>query len=161
MRVLVKAVVRMPKLALAVFLLALAVLAGIMSYAGYLVVGVLANHLGTGRLMAGLLLGGLFARLPWVGHGKLRTIGLLPKQARLPVMVALLAFCLLTYLYRGEIVPMLVLGFATTFLLTYRPMRRVIVNRAMSSLFTWSPGPNHPKSTDNTVTDVEFREKKD
>jgi len=151
----------MPKLAIAALLLALATLAGIMSYAGFLVVGVVANHLGTGRLMAGLLLGALFARLPWIREGKLRTIGLLPRRARLPVMVALLAFCLLSYLYRGEWVSMLILGFATTFLLTYRWMRQMIVSRAVSSLFKLAPAPSHPKSADNEVTDVEFREKKD
>jgi hypothetical protein len=161
LRFLVQAAVRMPKVAIVALLLVLATLAGIMSYAGFLVVGVVANHLGTGRLMAGLLLGGLFARLPWVREGKLRTIGLLPKRARLPVMVALLAFCLLSYLYQGEVVPMLVLGFAMTFLLIYRRLRQVIVSRAMSSLFKMPPDPNLPKSTDNAVIDVEFREKKD
>ena len=161
LRILVKAAVRTPKLAIAALLLALATLAGIMSYAGYLVVGIVANHVGTDRLMAGLLLGGLFARLPWVREGKLRSIGLLPTRARLPVMVALLAFCLLSYLYRGEFVPMLVLGFATTFLLTYRRLRQMVVSQAMSSLFKPSTDLDHPKSTDNTVIDVEFREKKD
>jgi len=161
LRFLAQMAVRMPKLAIAALLLALATLAGTMSYAGFLVVGVFANHLGTGRVIAGLLLGVLFARLPWVREGKLRSIGLLPKRARLPVMLALLAFCLLSYLYRGELVPMLVLGFATTFLLTYRRMRQLIVSRAMSSLFKFSPDPNHPKSTDDAVIDVEVREKKD
>jgi hypothetical protein len=161
LRALLKAAVRMPKLAIAAILLALVTLACIMSYAGFLVVGVVANYLGTGRLMAGLLLGGLFARLPWVREGKLRTIGLLPKRARLPVMVALLTFCLLSYLYRGAFVPMLVLGFAATFLLTYRRMRQAIVSRAISSLFKLPPDLNHPKRTDNAVVDVEFQEKKD
>ena len=161
MRFLLQATVRRPKLAIVALLLALATLAGLMSYGGFLVVGVVANHLGTGRVIAGLLLGGLFARLPWVRERKLRTIGLLPKRARLPVMVALLAFCLLSYLYEGEVVSTLVLGFATTFLLTYRRIRQMIVSRAMSSLFKMPPDPNHPKSTDNAVIDVEFREKKD
>ena len=151
----------MPRLAIAVLLLALVALASTMSYAGFLVVGIVSDQLGTGRLMAGLLLGILFARLPWMRKGKLRTIGLLPKRARLPVMAALLAFCLLSYLYRGEMVPVLFLGFATTFLLAYRRMRQMIVNRAISSLFKSSAAPNHAKKTDNTVIDVEYREKKD
>lgn len=155
----------MPRLAIAVALLALAALAGAMTYAGYLVVGVVSAHLGTGRLVAGFLLGLLFARLPWVSAGKLRTVGLLPKRARLPVMVALLAFCLLSFLYQGEIVPVLVLGFAASFLLTYRWIRQTILNRALSSFFKLTADPdrqNGPaKSADDTVTDVEFREKKD
>jgi hypothetical protein len=151
----------MPRLVIAVLLLALVALASTMSYAGYLTVGVVADHLGTGRLMAGLLLGVIFTRLPWVREGKLRTIGLLPKRARLPVMAALLAFCLLSSLYRGEWVPMLFLGFAMTFLLTYRRIRQMIVSRSISSLFKSSADPNHAKSTDDTVIDVEFREKKD
>jgi len=161
LRFLAKMALRMPKLAIAALLLALAGLAGTMSYAGYLVVGVVANHLGTGRVMAGLLLGVLFARLPWAREGKWRSIGLLPKRARLPVLLALLAFCLLSYLYRGELLPTLVLGFAMTFLLTYRRMRQLVISRAISSLFKFSPDPKHPKSTDDAVIDVEFREKKD
>ncbi len=136
-----------------------------MTYAGYLVVGVVADHLGTGRFLAGLLLGGLFARLPWIREGKLRTVGVLPKRARLPVMIALLAFCLLNFLYRAEIVPMLFLGFAATFLLTYRWIRQAMLSRAFSSLFKLPSEPNHPKSSAktaaDTVIDVEFREKKD
>jgi hypothetical protein len=151
----------MPRLVIAVLLLALVALAGTMSYAGYLVVSIVADHLGTGRLLAGLLLGVLFARLPWVREGKLRTIGLLPKRARLPVMVALLAFCLLNYLYRGDWVPMLFLGFAMTFLLTYRRIKQIVVGRAISSLFKSSANPSYPKNTDSTVIDGEFREKKD
>lgn len=151
----------MPKLVIAVLLLALVALASTMSYVGYLVVSVVADHLGTGRLLAGLLLGGVFARLPWVREGKLRTVGLLPKRARLPVMAALLAFCLLNYLYRGEWVPMLFLGFALTFLLAYRRMRQMIVARAVSSLFKSPSDRGYPKNTDDKVIDVEFREKKD
>ncbi len=151
----------MPRLAIAVLLLALVSLAGTMSYAGYLVVGVVADHLGTSRLLAGLLLGVLFARLPWIREGKLRTIGLLPKRARRPVIVALLAFCLLSFFYRGEWLPMLFLGFAMAFLLAYRRMRKRVVGRATSSLFNFAAAPKHSQSTDNTVIDVEFREKKD
>lgn len=151
----------MPRLAIAVALLLLVALASTMTYTGYLVVTVVADYLDTGRFLAGLLLGGLFARLPWIREGKLHTVGLLPKRARLPVMVAILAVCLLNFLNRGEIVPMLFLGFAVTFLLTYRWIRQAILSRAFSSLFKSSADKNSPKSTDHTVVDVEFREKKD
>jgi predicted membrane-bound dolichyl-phosphate-mannose-protein mannosyltransferase len=62
LRLLVTAAVRMPKLAIALALPALAALAGTMSYTGWLVVGVLTDHLGTGRFVAGLLLGALLVR---------------------------------------------------------------------------------------------------
>jgi hypothetical protein len=151
----------MPRLAVAVLLLALVALASTMSYVGYLIIGVIAGHLGTSRLLAGLLLGVLFARLPSVRDGKLRTIGLLPKWARLPVMVALLAFCLLSFSYRGEWVPVMFLGFATAFLLIYPQIKKRIAHRLMS-FFSKSPtGQNPPQSTVDTVIDVEFREKKD
>jgi hypothetical protein len=158
---LVKAAIRRPKLAIAVLLLVLAVLAGTLSYTGYLVVGAVAGYLGTSRVMAGLLLGVLFARLPWVVARKLRTIGLLPKRARLPVMVALLAFCLLSYSYRGEWIPVLFLTFAGAFLVAYPRIRKTITERVISSLFKPSVGPNHSKSADDNVIDGEFREKKD
>jgi hypothetical protein len=150
----------MPRLTLAVVVLALAALASTMSYTGFLVVGVLADHLGTGRAMAGLLLGVLFARFPSFSKGKLRTIGLLPKPARRPIMASLLALCLLSFLSRGEYVPALVTGFATAFLLTYPWMRRAISGRLLSSVFTFAAGRNPPSSTDGTVIDVEFTEKK-
>jgi hypothetical protein len=161
LRFLVTAALRMPKLAVALLFLALIALASTLSYAGYLVVGVVAEHLGIGRVLAGLLLGGFFARIPWIRAGKLRTIGLLPKRARRPVMLALLAFCLLNFLYKGEVVPVLFTGFAGAFLLTYPRLRQMIVNRAISSFFKTSAGSHHPKSTDDMVIDVEFREKKD
>lgn len=151
----------MPRLAIAATLLALVALAGSMSYAGYLVVSMVAEHLDTGRFIAGLLLGALFARLPWVREGKLRTIGLLPKRARLPVMIALLGFCLLNFLYRSEWVPILFLGFAMSFLLTYPRIRKRVVDRTISSFFNLSAGQNRPRDADDKVIDVEFREKKD
>lgn len=151
----------MPRLTLAVAILVLAALASTMTYTGYLVVGVLADYLGIGRVMAGLLLGGLFARLPWIRKGKLRTVGLLPKHVRRPTMLLLLAFCLLSFLYQGEKVPALFLGFAATFLLTYPWIRQAILGRMFSSLFKSPTDLNHPKRTDDTVIDVEFREKKD
>lgn len=151
----------MPKLALALVLLALAALAGSMSYAGYLVVSMLADHLGTGRLLAGLLLGIIFARLPSIREGKLRTIGLLPKPARRPVMLALLAFCIFSYLYRGEPVPVLFLSFAAAFLLAFPSLRKTMIDRTLSSLFSMPGASPPPKREDDTVIDVEFREKKD
>jgi hypothetical protein len=151
----------MPKLAIAVLLLGLVTLASTLSYTGYLVVGAVAEHLGLHRLMAGLLLGVLFARLPWVAQRKLRTIGLLPKRTRQPVMVALLTFCLLSYSYRGELVPVLFLAFAGAFLLTYPWMRKIIVGRVTSFVFPASIEPSQSRNADNSVIDVEFREKKD
>ncbi|MFC5550001.1 hypothetical protein [Massilia aerilata] len=90
----------MPKLTLALALCVLVALAGTLSYSAYLVVGVLADYLGTGRGMAGLLLGALFARFPWASKGKLRIVGLLPRPVRRPVMASLLALCLLYFLSR-------------------------------------------------------------
>ena len=151
----------MPKLTLAVALFALAALAGTMTYTGFLVVGVLADQLGTGRVIAGLLLGGLFARFPSISKGKLRTVGLLPKPLRRPVMVSLLGLCLLSFLSRGEYVPALFIGFAVAFLLTFPWLRRAIFARMKSSLFKSAAGQNPAKNVDGTVIDVEFREKKD
>lgn len=152
---------RMPKLAIAVLILVLVAIAGTISYAGYLVVGIVSDYLGTGRFVAGLLLGGLFARLPYISQGKLRTVGLLPKHARRPVLLALLAVCLLTLLYRGALVPSLFLGLAVSYLLAYRWMRQAFINRALSSLFGSSIDPARPTNTDATIIDVEVREKKD
>jgi peptidoglycan/LPS O-acetylase OafA/YrhL len=150
-----------PRLTIAVALLALATLASTLTYTGFLVVGIVAEHLGTGRVMAGLLLGGLFARFPWLRKGKLCTVGLLPKLARRPVMVSLLALCLLCFLSRGDYVSALFAGFATTFLLTFPWIRRAIFDRMLSSLFKPAADQNRPKSTDGTVIDAQFREKKD
>jgi hypothetical protein len=74
----VNAAVHAPKLAIAVLILALVVLAGTLSYAAYLVVGVISDYLVIGRFMAGLLFGGLSARVPFIRQGKLRSVGLLP-----------------------------------------------------------------------------------
>ena len=151
---------RMPKLTIAVALVVLAALASTMTYTGFLVVGVLADHLGTGRVMAGLLLGGLFARFPWISRGKLRIVGLLPKPVRRPLIVSFLAFCLLNFLSRGEYVPAVFTGFATAFLLTFPWLKRAIFDRMLSSVFKFT-GQNPSKSTDDTVIDAEFREKKE
>lgn len=150
----------MPKRTIAVALFVLAALASTMTYTGFLVVGVVADHLGTGRVMAGLLLGGLFARFPWISKGKLRIVGLLPKPVRRPLIVSLLALCLLNFLSRGEYVPAALTGFATAFLLTYPWLRRAIFDRTFSSVFKFA-GQNAPKSNDGTVIDGEFREKKE
>lgn len=151
---------RMPKLTIAVALLALVALASTITYTGFLVVGVLADYLGTGRVLAGLLLGALFARFPWIRKGKLRIVGLLPKPVRRPLIVGLLALCLLTFLSRGQYVPAGFAGFTTAFLLGYPWVRRAIFDRMLSSVFKFA-GRNPPKSTDDTVIDGEFREKKD
>ena len=160
LRFLVSAAIRMPKLAGAVAFLVLAVLASTLSYAGFLVVGVLAEQLGTSRVVAGLLLGGLFARFPWVVAGKLRIVGLLPQAIRRPLIVGLPALCLVYFLARGDYLPALVTGFATGFLLTYPWLRRAIFDRILSFVFK-SPGQHPFKRTDHNVIDGEFREKKD
>jgi hypothetical protein len=156
---LVRAAIRAPKLAAAVALALLAALASTLTYTGYLVVGVLADYLGTSRFTAGLLLGILFARFPRVSKGKLRLVGLLPKPARRPLIVSILALCLVTFLARGDYVPAAFTGFATLFLLTWPWLRRALFDRILSSIFKFTG--RHPrKSTDDMVIDGEFREKK-
>lgn len=150
----------MPKLTIAAALVMLAALAGTLTYTGYLVVGMLADYLGTGRGMAGLLLAGLFARFPWVSEGRLRIVGVLPKPARRPLMVSLLAFCLLHFLSQGDHVQAGVTGFATAFLLTFPWVRRAVSDRMRSSVFGFA-GKNRPARTDDNVIDGEFRERKD
>jgi hypothetical protein len=131
-----------------------------MTYTGFLVVGVLADQLGTSRAVAGLLLGGIFARFPWVIKGKLRIVGVLPKPVRRPLIVGMVAVCLLNFLWRGEYVPALFTGFATAFLLTYPWLRRVVFDRTFASFFKFT-GRNAPQSAGGTVIEGEFREKKD
>ena len=145
---------------LGVALFVLAVLAGTMTYTVFLVVGVLADYLGTGRLVAGLILGGLFARFPWISNGKLRIVGLLPKPVRRPLMVSILALCLLTLLVRSDYVPALFAGFATAFLITYPWLKRAMFDRISSSVFAFT-GRERPQGTDDMVIDGEFREKKE
>lgn len=151
----------MPKLVIAVALLALIALASTMTYTGYLVVGVLAGYLDTARIWAGLLLAVIFARLPQIRDGKLRTIGLLPKPARRPVMLSLLAVCLISFVHRGEIPSALFVTFAATFILAYPRMRRAVLGRMLAPFAAASTNRNRPNNTDDTVIDVEFREKKD
>lgn len=145
-------------LCIALFLLA--VLAGTMTYTVFLVVGVLADYLGTGRVAAGLLLGVLFARFPWISNGKLRIVGLLPKPVRRPLMVSILALCLLTFLVRGDYGPALFAGFATALLLTYPWLKRVMFDRMSSSVFTFT-GRRRTQGADDMVIDGEFREKRE
>lgn len=151
----------MPKLTLAVALLVLAALAGTMTYAGFLVIGFLADHLGTSRIVAGLLLGALFARFPRIRQGKLGLVGLLPKPFRRPVMVSLLALCSLDLLSRSEYVPALFTGFTAAFLLAFAWLRRIIFDRMLSSVFKFTGRNPAAGSAGDTVIDGEFREKKD
>ncbi|KFI07884.1 hypothetical protein [Massilia sp. BSC265] len=150
----------MPKRTIAVALFVLAALASTMTYTGFLVIGVLAEYLGTGRVLAGLLLGALLARFPWIRKGKLRIVGLLPKPVRRPFMVSLLALCLLHFLWRGEYVPAAFTGFTTAFILTFPWLRRAMFDRMLASFFKFT-GRNPPNSVDDRVIDAEFREKKD
>lgn len=152
--------IRMPKLAAAAALSVLVVLAGMMAYTGFLVVGVLADQLGTGRFVAGLLLGALFARFPWISNGKPRIVGLLPKPVRRPLMVTILALCIVHFVWQGDYVPALCTGFTTAFLLTLPWLRRVIFDRLLGSVFKFA-GRHPEKGTDDTVIDGEFREKKE
>ncbi|MBB3223098.1 hypothetical protein [Pseudoduganella umbonata] len=145
---------------IAVVLLLLVALAGAMTYTGFLVIGVLADLLGTGRFLAGLLLGVLFARFPWMSKGKLRIVGLLPKPARRPLIVGLLGLSLVIFLSRGETVPALFTGFATAFVIGFPWLRRAIFDRMLSSVFNFT-GQKPSKDTDDGVIDGEFREKKD
>ena len=154
------AAMRMPRLTIAVTLLALAVLASTLTYTGFLVVGVVADYLGTGRIVAGLLLGVLLARLPWIVKGKLRLVGLIPKLLRRPFMVSLLTLCLLSFLWRGEYVSAVFTGFATVFLLTFPWLKRAIFDRILLSVSKLA-GRNPAKSSDHTVIDGDFREKKE
>ncbi|MFP5393397.1 MAG: hypothetical protein ACLGI6_17920 [Gammaproteobacteria bacterium] len=132
-----------------------------MGYTGYLVVGVVADLLGTGRVVAGLLLGLVFARIPSLSNGKLRTVGLLPKAVRRPAIVSLLALCLVRFLSHGEYLPALFAGFAAVFVLTFPWLRKAIFARMSSSAFKFGAGRNRPQRADDRVIDGEFREKKD
>lgn len=131
-----------------------------MTYTGFLVIGVVADYLGTGRIAAGLLLGILFARFPWISQDNLRIVGLLPKPVRRPLIVSLLALGLFTFVARGDYVPALFTGVATAFVLVYPWLRRTIVDRMSSSVFTFA-GQRRPERTDDTVIEGEFRERKE
>lgn len=150
----------MPKLVLAVALLLLAALASTLTYTAYLVVGVLAEQLGTGRVVTGLLLGAVFARFPWISQGRLRIAGLLPKPVRRPLIVGILALCLLNFLVRGEYVPAGFTGFAVVFLVCFPWLRRAIFQRILTAVVKFT-GNSRPTSIDDMVIDGEFREKKE
>lgn len=160
LRYLITAAWRMPKLTIAFVVLALVVLASTMTYTGFLVVGVLADYLGTGRFLAGLLLGAVFARFPWASKGKLRIVGLLPKPVRRPLIVSLLVLCSLHFLWLGDYVSAAFTGFATAFLLAYPWLRRAMFDRILATVFKFA-GRTPAKSNDDMVIDGEFREKKD
>ena len=157
---LVRTAIRLPKLTATVALVVLFALAGTMAYTGFLVVGVLADQLGTGRFVAGLLLGVLFARFPWISNGKPRIVGLLPKPVRRPLIMGILVLCLLHFVWQGDYVPALFIGVTTAFLLSFPWLRRAIFDRLMGSVFKFT-GRNSAKPTDDTVIDGEFREKKE
>lgn len=141
--------------------MALAALASTLSYTGFLAVGVLADYIGTSRTVTGLLLGGLFARFPWIGKGKLRIVGLLPKPARRPLILGLLALCLLHLLSTDDYVRALFPGFTMVFILGFPWLRRAIFGRMSSSVFKFATGKHSLESTGDTVIDGEFREKKE
>lgn len=151
----------MPKLTGAIVFFLLVLLAGTLTYAGFLVVGVLAAYLDTSRVVAGLLLAALFARFPWISKGKPRIVGVLPKPARRPLFLGLLALCLLHFLWYGAWVPAAFTGFATVFLLTMPRLRRLVFDRIMSSVFKFTGRRKPPERRDDMVIDAEFREKKD
>ena len=155
---------RAPRLALAALLLALVALAGTSTYAGYLVIDMVADYLGTGHFVAGLLLGIVFFRLPKMRDGKLQTVGLLPKRARLPVVLALLAACLTLHVQQREAVPAIFLALAAVFLLSFRWMRQAVRRRFKSMMVRPDLNENENmtvKRIDPSVIDVDFREKKD
>lgn len=151
---------RRPKLAAAAAFVVLAALASTMTYTGFLVVGVVAEYLGTGRFVAGLLLGVLLARFPAISKGKLRIVGLLPKPARRPLIVGLLALCLVHFLSRGDHVGAGFTGFATAFVLTFPWLRRAMFDRMLSSVFRFT-GRQPRERSDDMVIDGEFRERKE
>lgn len=158
---LLSAVSGTPRLTIAVVLLLLVALATTFTYTGYLVVGVLADQLGTSRFLAGLLLGGVFARFPKVSQGRLRMAGLLPKPVRRPAMLCLLAFCLASLVVQGAHGPAAVTGFTTAFLLGFPWLKRAFFARVTSSMMHFAPGRGTPSANDDTVIEGEFREKKE
>ena len=150
-----------PKLTIAVALLALAALATMMTFTGYLVIGVLAEFLNTSRFVAGLLLGCVFARFPWISKGKPRIVGLLPKLLRLPLMATLLAFCLVHFLMQNDVAAALCIGFTIAFVLGFSWLKKMVFARMSSSVFNFAARGNAPVAVDNTVIEGEFKEMKD
>lgn len=162
LRPLIQFSMRTPKLAIAAALLMLVALSSTMTYAGYLVVSVVSQYLDIGRVAAGFLLGILFARVPYIRQGKWSTAGLLPKNARLPVMLTLLAGSMLHYvLSQAQLVPALFLCLAAGLLLSFRWLRQKVVQRLFAPLFNAARGPARPRYREGNVIDAEFREMKD
>lgn len=151
----------MPRLTIAVALLVLVALAATMTYTGFLVVGVLADYLDTSRFVAGLLLGAVFARFPWISGGRPRIVGLLPKPLRRPLMMTLLALCLLRFLAQGDIAPALVTGFTMSFVLALPLLKKALFARTAASVMHFGAGRQAPPVRDDSVIDGEFREMKD
>ena len=152
---------RMPKLFVAVGLILLVALAATLTYTGSLVVGVLADYLGTSRFVACLLLGGIFARVPWASNGRVRIVGVLPKSFRRPLMVTLLALCFLRFLTQGDTIPALCTGFTTAFLLTFTWLRKAIFTRMSSRVMNFAASRNTTGVNDDSVIEGEFREKRE
>jgi hypothetical protein len=151
----------MPKLTIAVALLVLAALAMTITYTSFLVIGVLAGYLDTSRFVTGLLLAVLFARFPSMRNGKLRIVGLLPKQVRRPVIVSLLALSLASFLTQGDTGPALFAGFTLAFVLAFPWLKKALISRISSSVFNFAAGKNAPADADNMVIEGEFRERKE
>ena len=161
LRFLISVAIGKPKRTLAIALVVLASLAGAMTYTGYLVVGVLAEYLGTGRFLAGLFLGALFARFPSISNGKLRLVGLLPQPVRRPLIVSLLMLCALHFLALGAYVPALFTGFTMAFLLLFPWLKRTVFDRMRASVFNFAGKRPSRSSIDDRVIEGEFREKKE
>ncbi|WP_288380012.1 hypothetical protein [uncultured Massilia sp.] len=161
LRFLVTAAIRRPKQAAAVSLVLLAALAGAMTYSAFLLVGVLADYLGTGRVVAGLLLGAVLARFPWIGQGRLRLVGLLPKPVRRPLVAGMFALCMVHFLARGDYVSAAFTGFAAGFIVVMPWLRRAAFDRVTSSMSAFGRNPFKRARSDGMVIDGEFRERKD
>lgn len=159
LRLFIGAAIRKPKLVLAVALIVLAALAGTFTYTGFLVIGVLAGYLDTGRFVAGLLLAILFARFPLISQGRLRIVGLLPKPVRRPLIATLLALTLAHFVWHSELVPAAFIGFSLAFVLTFPWLRRALFDRMLSG-FKF-PGSQPREPIDGNVIEGEFREKKE
>ena len=166
-RFLIQFVSRMPRASLLFVLVTLIAIAGCSAYAGILVIESIAHYLDTSRFAAGLLLSLLFLRLPSFREGKLRTRGLLPAQARLPLMAVLLALCLVDYGSQGKVVEAVFIGLAMGILLVIKAIRTLVASR-ISGFFTKfqqpsgaGPAAGPAKAVDSDVIDVDFREKKD
>ncbi len=141
-------------------MLVLAALAATFTYTGFLVIGVVADYLDTSRFVAGLLLGALFARFPWMVKGKLRIVGVLPRPVRRPVMVALLALSLVSFLTQGDTGPALFIGFTIAFVLALPWLKNVLFSRISSAVSNFTAGRNPRAGADDTVIEGEFRELK-